>query len=202
MKDDLLFLNLEESESENCTKVIQNFCIENLRLIEAENFEFENVYRFVKSRNSKGRPILAKFKNVSHCTTRPAGLVDLHRQYLYCARLAGWFQPLAATESRSAFCLGFNAPVRLRAPRYGELQSRPFCALFAFVAGGVVGESTTGGWLSGTQWSEDRAWYTRIHFGRFREIQGLRLSCCIILKSQRWGKHTQCPTWLDRLFPA
>ena len=63
MKDNLLFFNLEESETENCTKVIQNFCKENLRLMEAENFEFESVYRFGKSRNSRGRPILAKFKN-------------------------------------------------------------------------------------------------------------------------------------------
>ena len=62
MKDNLLFFNLEESESENCTKVIQNFCKESLRLMEAENFEFESVHRSWKVSNSRGRPILAKFK--------------------------------------------------------------------------------------------------------------------------------------------
>ena len=31
--------------------------------MKAENFEFESVHRFGKSRDSRGRPILAKFKN-------------------------------------------------------------------------------------------------------------------------------------------
>ena len=31
--------------------------------MKAENFEFESVYGFWKARNSRGRPILAKFKN-------------------------------------------------------------------------------------------------------------------------------------------
>ena len=57
MKDNLLFFNLEESESENCTKVIQSFCKENLRPMKAENFKFESVYGFWKARNSRGRPI-------------------------------------------------------------------------------------------------------------------------------------------------
>ena len=63
MIDNLLFFNLEESESENCTKDIQSLCKENLRLMEAEHFEFESVHRFWKVRNSRGRPIVAKFKN-------------------------------------------------------------------------------------------------------------------------------------------
>ena len=62
-KDNLLFFNIEENESENCTKVIQHFCKEMQRLMKAENFEFESVHRFGKSRDSSGRPILAKFKN-------------------------------------------------------------------------------------------------------------------------------------------
>ena len=48
LKGNLILFNLEESESEKCTKVIQNFCKENLRPMEAENFELESVYRFGK----------------------------------------------------------------------------------------------------------------------------------------------------------
>ena len=62
MKDNLLFFNLEEGETENYTKVIQNFCKKNVSLMEAKNFEFESVHRFGKSRISRGRPNVAKIQ--------------------------------------------------------------------------------------------------------------------------------------------
>ena len=62
MIDNLLFFNLEERESENCTKVIQNFCKENLRLMEAEHFEFESGPPILESTQFKGTPNFSKIQ--------------------------------------------------------------------------------------------------------------------------------------------
>lgn len=63
MKDNLLFYNIKETESENCLKVIQNFCKDNLRIREPEQIQIESVYRVGKANEGNRRPMLVKFKS-------------------------------------------------------------------------------------------------------------------------------------------
>lgn len=57
MRDKLLFYNTKETESENCLKVIQNFCKDNLRSREREQIQLESVYRVGKANEGYRRLI-------------------------------------------------------------------------------------------------------------------------------------------------
>jgi hypothetical protein len=61
MRDNLMFYNLAESESENCIHLIETFCKEKLKFEEV--IEIDRSHRIGKQVPGKIRPIVTKFRN-------------------------------------------------------------------------------------------------------------------------------------------
>lgn len=71
MRDNLLFMGIEESQDENCTEKIKLFCENELRLSpeSVSNMIIDRAHRIGKFRAGSRRPIVAKFNRYSERET-------------------------------------------------------------------------------------------------------------------------------------